>query len=52
MTAAEFKAIRKQKGYTQETLAAKLGYSRQHIINYERGHYPITKIVALVVTLL
>ena len=31
------KELRKKKGWSQDTLAKKLGVSRQTIVNYEKG---------------
>ena len=47
MKAAEFKKIRKELGYTQEQLAAVIGYSRRMIINYENGTHEIDRAVSL-----
>jgi len=47
MKAAEFKKIRKELGYTQEQLAKIIGYSRQHVNNYENEKYEIEKAIGL-----
>ena len=47
MNAQEFKVIRKKLGYTQETLAKIIGYSRQHVNNYENEKYEIENTVGM-----
>ena len=52
MKAAEFKKIRKELGYTQEQLAAILGYTRRMIINWEHGDNDVPKVVSLCLQLM
>jgi len=52
MTPIQFKAIRKELGYTQGNLAELIGYSRAHVSNMENGHYEVEKKVELLMLLL
>jgi transcriptional regulator with XRE-family HTH domain len=52
MTGAEFRAIRKQVGWTQERLAEELGYSCTHIAHCEEGVAPILPRIAKQVLIL
>ena len=52
MTSLEFKAMRKDLGLSQEQLADLIGYSRQQVINWEKGKYDVPRVVTLCMTLL
>ena len=50
MTGAELRRLRKAAGYTQATLAARLGMTKNHLAVLERGGGAVRAVVALAVT--
>ena len=47
MTAAELKQYRRARGWTQAEFARQVGCCKKAVFNWEHGHFPVPRPVAL-----